>query len=263
MTAIPSVVAICGVLFLIQGKMSAGSLVLFLSISSGLISSLSALHSQIERFQEPAAALGRIQSALRVEPEELREDAGGKFAITGNLEASNLRFRYPSEYRLPWPWLSRRRGTSWSRSRDLRSTALGRPFLIHAPADGRDKRREGGAAQLACAEAMPFSNLPSEPMPFANAMGPAIGLDQSANGSPGLLSHDHARDRRQGDMPLHPALAPVENVAIKPEGASAPEQAGPEHMAVFAELLRIHQARRGAAKRIIYYTPRTSGAGQR
>lgn len=40
-----------------------------------------------------------------------------------------------------------------------------------------------------------------------------------------------------------PAFAPVQNFAIEPESAPAPKQAGPEHMAEFAELLHIYRSR--------------------
>jgi hypothetical protein len=54
-------------------------------------------------------------------------------------------------------------------------------------------------------------------------MGPAIDLDQSAGGSPRLLSNNHVRDLGQGNMPFHAAFTPVRNIAIEPESAPAPE----------------------------------------
>lgn len=69
--AIPGIGAAAGAVMLIAGEVTAGTLVLFLSISSGLVSSLSAIHFQIEQFQEAAAALGRMCDVTAGTPEWL------------------------------------------------------------------------------------------------------------------------------------------------------------------------------------------------
>jgi ABC-type bacteriocin/lantibiotic exporter with double-glycine peptidase domain len=60
---------------LLNGQITAGTLVLFLAVSSGLVAALTAMHFQIEQLQEAAAAHARMATVTAGVPEDLAESA--------------------------------------------------------------------------------------------------------------------------------------------------------------------------------------------
>ena len=74
--ATPGVGTVCGAVMLIAGTLSAGDLLLFLSVSAGLGGSLGALHSHMREWQEARSALDRMRSLGVGRPEPLEDDPG-------------------------------------------------------------------------------------------------------------------------------------------------------------------------------------------
>jgi ABC-type bacteriocin/lantibiotic exporter with double-glycine peptidase domain len=97
--AIPGVGAAVGAVMLIAGQLTAGTLVLFLSVSGGLVASLTAIHFEIERFQDAAAAVTRMRTVSSGQPEPLpdRRDAEPPSAHespVSTLAAADVDFRH-------------------------------------------------------------------------------------------------------------------------------------------------------------------------
>lgn len=94
--ATPGVVAATGAVMLIQGQITAGTLVLFLSVSAGLIAALTALHFELQQFQQAAAALARLRTVTGGRPETLEDDAQRNVPtqIQGGIATTDLCFRH-------------------------------------------------------------------------------------------------------------------------------------------------------------------------
>jgi ATP-binding cassette, subfamily B, bacterial len=92
--AMPGIGAAAGAIMLVAGQVTAGTLVLFLAVSSGLVAALGAMHFQIEQFQEAAAALARMAEVTAGEPERL-DDPAADLPPVGAITVSAASFRHP------------------------------------------------------------------------------------------------------------------------------------------------------------------------
>ncbi len=93
--ATPSVVAVAGAVMLIAGGITAGTLVLFLSVSAGVVAALTALHFELQQLQQAGAALSRMHAVTASEPEQLDENPQDLPTIaSGAVEAEDLKFRH-------------------------------------------------------------------------------------------------------------------------------------------------------------------------
>ncbi|MSP03422.1 MAG: ABC transporter ATP-binding protein [Acetobacteraceae bacterium] len=91
--AVPGIGIVCGAIMLIGGALTAGELLLFLSLSSGLGGALGALQSHLREWQEARAALARMRSLGIGMPEAL-EDEAVDAPTTPYLRIDSLGFRH-------------------------------------------------------------------------------------------------------------------------------------------------------------------------
>ena len=92
--ATPGVGTVCGAVMLIGGALSAGDLLLFLSVSAGLGGSLSALHLHLREWQEARSALDRMRSLGVGRPEPLEDEPGHTPVGSFPVRVEDLQFRH-------------------------------------------------------------------------------------------------------------------------------------------------------------------------
>lgn len=91
--ATPAVGTATGVLMLVAGQLSAGSLVLFLSVSGGLVAALSAAHALVQELHQARASLGRMRALTGAAPEVLG-DTENAMPAEAALRGERLRFTH-------------------------------------------------------------------------------------------------------------------------------------------------------------------------
>jgi len=74
--ATPGIGTAVGVALLVDGQLSAGSLVLFLSVSAGLVGALSSVHQLLQELHHARASLERMHDLTDLEPEPLNDAEG-------------------------------------------------------------------------------------------------------------------------------------------------------------------------------------------
>jgi ABC-type bacteriocin/lantibiotic exporter with double-glycine peptidase domain len=97
--ATPGVGTAFGVVLLAGNQLTAGTLVLFLTVSAALVGTLSIVHQHLQTLHEAKAGLERLRHVTRAQPERLAGAAGARPAVSITVAAQNLTFRYPTACR--------------------------------------------------------------------------------------------------------------------------------------------------------------------
>jgi ATP-binding cassette subfamily B protein len=92
--ATPGIGTAFGVVLLTSNSLTAGSLVLFLTVSAALVGVLSQVHQHLQALHEAKASLERMRHVTRERPEPLLDAASPRPSVPISLEAEGLTFRY-------------------------------------------------------------------------------------------------------------------------------------------------------------------------
>lgn len=90
--ATPGIGTAIGIAMILGGSLTAGNLVMFLSVSGGLVGALSAAHGHLQDWHRAQASLDRIRAASRDRAEPLHDEPVAASRPIAGLEARDLGF---------------------------------------------------------------------------------------------------------------------------------------------------------------------------
>ncbi len=97
--ATPGIGTVCGAAMLIGGAISAGDLLLFVSVSAGLGAALAGLQSHLREWHEARAGLERMRALGMGRPEPLADAPGSEPPAPRAIHADTISFRHPGALR--------------------------------------------------------------------------------------------------------------------------------------------------------------------